>query len=460
MLKSDKKINLFRLVLLTVSGIVSLKSLPLFAEVGFSIVTFLCFATVCFFVPVSMAISELSSTWPVSGGCYIWVKKACGESIAFIVIWSYWMQSIIWFPTMLIFIIAMLVHIFLPVFPNFELDVYFSVISIVVVFWLLTFLNFLGLKFSAGFSVFGVIFGTIFPIILIIFFGLYFFLTGEISTINFTFKDLIPDFNFNNLVFLSGILLGISGIELIAFYVNDIENPNVNLSKSVMISSVLILIFYALSSLSISIAMPKSEICFASGVILAFKFFFDKIGMPFLTPFLALLLFLGSVACVNTWIIGPARGLLVAAADGFLPIFMTKINKNGVPVNLLITQACVVSMLSIVFFLYINTINGLVWVFVCLSFQFAAFLYVMVFISVLRLRKKYPNVHRPFKMPFIKLFSYLGIFMCVFTFFLSYVQPLDISVMHKSFYFFLLFFSFLILLLPSLYFIFIKRKQS
>jgi amino acid transporter len=128
MFSSTKKITLLRLVLLTVSGIVSLKSLPLFAEVGFSILSFLLVATVCFFIPVAMAISELSSAWPVSGGCYIWVKKACGESFAFIVIWSYWMQSIIWFPTMLIFIIAMFVHIFLPFYPDFKISVFFSVL--------------------------------------------------------------------------------------------------------------------------------------------------------------------------------------------------------------------------------------------------------------------------------------------------------------------------------------------
>lgn len=456
---SNKKINLLRLVLLTVSGIVSLKSLPLFAEVGVSIISFLFFATVCFFIPVAMAISELSSTWPVSGGCYSWVKNACGESIAFVVIWSYWMQSIIWFPTMLIFIIAMLMHVFLPFFPGFEFNLIFSIVSIVCVFWFLTFLNFFGIKISANFSVFGVVFGTILPIILIIIFGIISFFSMNSNNVIFNFNSVIPDFNFNNLVFLSGILLGISGIELIAFYVNDIEKPSVNLYKSVMFSSVFILGLYVMASLSISVIMPRSEICFASGVIIAFKIVFDKIGISFLTPVLALLLFLGSIACVNTWIIGPAKGILVAADDGFLPKFMTKINKNGVPVNLLLVQALIVSILSIVFFLYINTVNGLVWIFVCLSFQFAAFLYVMIFISVLILRKKFPKIYRPFKMPFVNFFSFIGIFMCIFTFLLSYVQPLDINVTNKNLYFYLLFLSFLFLLSPAFYFIKFRTKK-
>lgn len=458
MFNKSNKIGLIRLILLTVSGILSLKSLPLFAEVGFSIIFFMFFSTVCFFIPVAMAVSELSSTWPEDGGCYMWVKKACGKSWAFVVIWAYWMQSIIWFPTMLIFIIAMIVHIFLPFFPNFELNLLFSVCSIIVIFWILTVLNFFGIKTSTSFSIFGVIVGTILPILLIIIFGLVFFLSFENTNIDFSIKSAIPDFSFDNLVFFSGILLGISGIELIAFYVNDVENPNVNLYKSIIISSFLILLFYIMSSLSLSIIMPKADICFASGVILAFKLFFDKIGTPFLTPILAILLFLGSIACVNTWIIGPAKGLLVAAKDGFLPPFMSKVNSHGVPVNLLIVQAIIVTLLSVIFFLYINTVNGLVWIFVCLSFQFAAFLYIMIFISVLRLRVMFPKINRPFKMPGIKFFSYLGIFMCLFTFFISYVQPLDINIAYKKKYICLLLFSFICLILPSIFFLFYKKR--
>jgi amino acid transporter len=117
--------------------------------------------------------------------------------------------------------------------------------------------------------------------LLIILFGFFCLYSGDFANIEFSFKSLIPDFNLNNLVFLSGILLGISGIELIAFYVSDIENPAKNLSKSIIISSFMILIFYALASLSVAIIMPKSEICFASGVILAFKIFLIKLDCLF-----------------------------------------------------------------------------------------------------------------------------------------------------------------------------------
>lgn len=456
----SKKIGVFQLVLLSVSAIVSLRSLPLFAEMGVSIVFFLGIATVCFFIPISMAIAELSSTWPLAGGCYAWIKKAYGKSWAFYVMWAYWMESILWFPTMLIFIVAMLAHSLSPFYSNLESNKFFLVCGIVSIFWVLTFINFYGVRVSTAFSTFGVFFGTVLPICLIIFFGIYWYAKGEELNIVFSFSSVFPMFDFNNLVFFSGILLGISGIEIIAFYVNDVENPKTSIAKSVLISSFFILFVYVIGSLSVAMVVPKTEICLASGVVQALKIFFVKINMSFIVPFLAFLLLLGSLSGMNTWILGPARGLFVTAEDGFLPKFLSRVNSKNVPVNLLVVQAFVGSTLSVVFFLYVNSINGLIWIFVCLSFQFASFLYIMIFFSTLKLRKMYPDVYRPYKVPCVKIFSYLGISICIFTFFISYVQPSDINITNKGFYSFLLFFSFIFLMLPAFFLVFIKSFKK
>lgn len=366
-----KKIKLTQLILISLSAIVGLKSLPLFAEVGLSIVFFLGLSTILFFIPISMVIAELSSTWPNSGGCYYWIKKAYGKYIAFLVIWAYWIESIIWFPTMLIFIVAMLAHSINPIYPGLENNQTFLIIGIILIFWILTFINFYGIKMSAKFSSLGVLIGTIIPILLIIICGIIWLISSENSNIIFKIEYVIPKLNLNNLVFFSGILLGISGIEIISFYIKDVENPEKNIAKAVIISSLFIIIIYLLGSLSVAIVVPKNELSFASGIIQALKIFFAKINLECITPLIAFFLLLGSLSGMNTWIIGPAKGLFEAANDNFLPTFLKKVNKEDVPINVLILQALIGSILSILFFTYINSINGLIWIFVCLSFQFA-----------------------------------------------------------------------------------------
>ncbi len=455
-----KKIKLTQLILISLSAIVGLKSLPLFAEVGVSLIFFLGLSTILFFIPISMVIAELSSTWPHSGGCYYWIKKAYGEYVAFLVIWAYWIESIIWFPTMLIFIVAMLAHSLNPIYPGLEHNPFFLIFGIILTFWILTFINFHGVKISAKFSSLGVLVGTIIPIILIIFLGLNWLIKGESINIVFKIENIIPTLDLNNLVFFSGILLGISGIEIISFYIKDVEHPEKNIAKAVIISSCCIIIIYLIGSLSVAIVVPKNELSFASGIIQALKIFFTKMNLEFITPLIAFFLLLGSLSGMNTWIIGPAKGLFEAANDNFLPTFLKKVNKEDVPTNVLILQATIGSMLSILFFTYIKSINGLIWIFVCLSFQFASILYVMIFFSAMKLRKIYPNIKRPYKAPAIKLISFLGITICSFTFFISYVQPANIETTEKAFYLILLLISSLILTMPGLIFSYLKYKKE
>ncbi len=456
MLKS-KKMGVFKLVMLSISAVVSLKSLPLFAEVGLSLIFFLLIAMLFFFIPISMVIAELSSTWPSDEGCYYWIKKAYGKSVGFVVMWAYWMESIIWFPTMLIFIIAMLSHALSPFFPNLENNYYFFIIGIILIFWILTYINCYGIEISSMLSSIGVIIGTIIPILLIILFGIIWVLNDNEINITFNVKSLIPDFNLNNLVFFSGILLGISGIEIISFHTHAIDNPKINIPKTVIISAIIIFLIYLLGSLSISIVVPKNEISLASGVIQALKVFFIKNNIFFIIPILSVLLLIGSISGMNTWIMGPIKGMFVTSNDGFLPKYFKITNNKNIPVRLLIFQAIVGSSLSIIFFIFINNINGLIWVFICLSAQFAVFMYSIIFLSIIKLRKKYPHIKRPYKVPFLNLFSWLGISMCIFTFFISYIQPANINIIDKKIYILLLSASFILLMLPSIIFI-LKKK--
>ncbi len=454
-----KKIGIVQVSLLSISAIVSLRNLPVFAEAGFSIVFFLLLSSVLFFFPVSMVIAELSTTWPTDGGCYIWVKNAYGKKAALFALWASWMESVIWFPTVLVFVIKMFLFTISPFYPGIENNNFFLIFGMICIFWIITIINFFGIRYSAFFSSLGVLIGTIFPIILIILVGFFWIFFDNQINIKFDFNSFFPNFNLNSMVFFSSILLGFSGIELISFHIKDINNSGSSFIKSLFISSFLILFIYIFGSLSIAVIVPKDEICLVSGIIQALNLFFLKINFPFIIPFLSFLLFIGSLASINTWMIGPSKGLLVAAKDGFFPKYLCYVNNYGVPIYLLILQALFGSFFSVIFFIYISNINGLIWVSICLSFQFASFLYIMIFISAIKLRKSYPKIKRVYKVPFINLISFIGISSCFLTFLISYIQPSQIFFSEKNFYFLILFFSFLFLMsFPFLFIYFFNKK--
>lgn len=71
-------------------------------------------------------------------------------------------------------------------------------------------------------------------------------------------------------------------------------------------------------------------------------------GLVWAVKIIAALLLLGVLAEIASWIVGPSRGMFVAAQQGILPPTLAKVNKNGVPVALVITQLIITTIAIVV----------------------------------------------------------------------------------------------------------------
>ena len=73
------------------------------AAAGPSILTIWLAALVCFYIPLSASVMELSSRHPEEGGIYVWTRRAFGDFIGFIAAWMYWMSNLPFFASVLYF---------------------------------------------------------------------------------------------------------------------------------------------------------------------------------------------------------------------------------------------------------------------------------------------------------------------------------------------------------------------
>ena len=88
---------------------------------------------------------------------------------------------------------------------------------------------------------------------------------------------------------------------------------------------------------------------------------------------------------VSNWIIAPTRGLMLAAKDGYLPRHFANENRFAAPKVLLIYQALIVTVISMVFLL-LPSINASYWLLTALSAQLYMLMYILMFAAALRLR--------------------------------------------------------------------------
>jgi len=433
--KNKRVLSVFVLAMLNVSIMASLRNLPLVAHFGWQAIVYFLIVALFFLIPCALVSAELATGWPKSGGVFIWVKEALGERIGFLAIFMQWVHNVAWYPVIMTFVASTLAYVINPELAHNRV----YILSVVLFgYWGMTLLNYLGIKTSSLFSTIGVIAGTLLPGLLIIVLGFSWFFTSPTDQIPFSWHALIPEYGgLNSLVFLSGLFLAFGGLEVSAGYASDVKDPQKNFPKSIVLGALIVFFIFMLGSLSIALVLPKEQIDIVSGLMDSYEKFFNAYQLSWLLPILAVLLIIGAIAEVNSWIIGPVKGLHATATYGIMPPYFQKTNEHGTPVNLLFFQAIIVTISSLVI-LYMPTVSASFWILTALSAQSYLVMYVLMFIAAIRLRYSKPHVPRAYKIPYnsqgMWLFASMGILASVVAILMGFIPPESLEVGSLEFY--------------------------
>jgi putative glutamate/gamma-aminobutyrate antiporter len=453
-----RTLTVFTLAMINVAAVSSVRNWPTIAEYGLASVFFFALAAILFFIPVSMVSAELATGWPETGGVFAWVKEAFGHRTGFLAIWLLWAENVIYYPALLSFIAGTIAYVLSPALAHSN---FYTLGMIIGVFWATTLANLMGMRASGWISTFGVIAGTIIPGGLIILLGIIWYFTGHPLQISFTPESLIPDMSSpTQLVFFSGVLVALGGLEMSAVHAREVENPQKNYPRAILLSAILILGLYILGVLAIALVVPQQQISLVAGSIQAFSFFVSAYGLNWLTPLIAILLAFGAFGTLSTWIAGPSKGLLGAAQSGDLPPFFRRLNRHGMPVVLLITQAIIVTVFSLIF-LVMPTVSSAYWILNAMVAQLYLLMYILMFAAAIKLRYKQPHVKRAYRIPggLVGMWCVagLGLIGSLATFFIGFFPPAQIPTGNTIFYVTFLFLSIILACAaPSLILLFKK----
>lgn len=432
---THKPLRLFSLAMINLAAIGAVKNWPVSAVFGLSSVFYLLLAAIIFLIPVGLVAAELATGWPKAGGVFAWVKEAFGHRTGFLAIWLLWIQNVLWYPTVLSFISATVAYFFDPALAENNVFLFSCMVSL---FWLMTFANCFGIKISSRISTIGVIFGTFIAGLIIIFLGISWFLNDKPLQITFDWSSAIPSFSSpDQIVFFTGVILTLCGLEMSAIYAKDVENPQKNYPKAILLSVSLILGMSLLGVLAIAGIVPKDKISLTAGSLQAFSYFIEPYHQKWMLPSMAALVALGAIGSLSTWILGPSRGLLEAARNGDLPPICRKHNRHGVPTFMLFLQAVIVTVLSMLF-LFTPSINNAYFLILIITAQLYLITYTLMFSAAIKLRYTQPETPRTYKIPGGKagmwFWAGLGIFACLLSFFVGFFPPEQLPMSNPLFY--------------------------
>ncbi len=435
LVKKRRVLSIFVLAMLNVSIMASLRNLPLVSEYGLSALCYFFAVALFFLIPCALVSAELATGWPKTGGVYVWVREALGDRWGFFAIWMQWVHNVAWYPVILSFVATTLAYV---IDINLVQNKFYVLAVILIGFWGMTLGNYLGIKTSSWFSAIGVILGTILPGLLVISLGALWLMLGKPSHMTYSAEALLPDLSsIQNVVFLAGLFLAFAGLEVSAAHAGDVEKPKKNYPRAILLAALITFFVFMLGALAIGTVIPKEQINLVSGLMQAFEIFFNAYNIGWILPIMGVLLIIGAIAEVNAWIVGPVKGLYATTMHGNLPPQFHKLNKHGVPTNLLLVQGVIVSISSCVF-LFMPSLSSSFWILTALSAQTYLMMYILMFIAAIRLRYSKAKVERAYEVPFGKkgmwAIAGTGAAASLFAFGIAFIPPEQLDVGSLLFY--------------------------
>ncbi|MDR0846389.1 MAG: amino acid permease [Lactobacillales bacterium] len=343
------KLSLLGFFALTATMVLDVYEYPSFSTSGLNLLFFLVVGGLLWFFPAALCAAEMATVpeWE-QGGVFTWVSETWGERFGFAAVFFQWIQITVGFVTMIYFLLSALAKVVdLGIVSTNPLA---KTLAVLVIFWLITASQLRGIGFTNRLVNFTFSLGVVLPAILLLVCMVLYLLSGGRFEFTAAQMNLVPDFkNVSMLVVFASFILSYMGVEASAGYVNELDNPKRNYPLAMFLLVIFAVVINAIGGLSIGAVVPLDKLNLSSGVLQAFDSYLAHfhISAGIVLKIIAFLVAFGIFGEISSWVVGPVRGLYMAAQKGLLPPKFRKVNKSNVPIPLVLLQGAIVSIWAI-----------------------------------------------------------------------------------------------------------------
>ena len=363
---------------------------------------------------VGLTYAELTAAMPQCGGEHVFSYRAMGATGSFICTWMIVLGYVsvacfeaCAFPTIITYLWPGFLKGYMYTVAGF--DIYASwLITAIVIAFLIMLINIIGAKTAAILqTVLTCIIGGagILLIVASVINGTVDNLDGQIfagTTTGVNIKAIIGVAAMSPFYFI--------GFDVIPQAAEEINVPPKKIGNILILSVVLAVIFYAFVIIAVGFVMNPEDIIAsqkATGLVTA-----DAMAAAFNTKIMAKVIIVGGMCGIvtswNSFLLGGSRAMYSMAESYMIPKFFAKLHpKHKTPVNALILIG-ILTMLA-----PFAGRKMLVWISDAGNFG-CCFAYCMVALSFMILRKKEPDMPRPYKVPCYKFFGTMAVIMSGF----------------------------------------------
>ncbi len=315
-----RTLNLRDLVLFNLVAVIGIGWVATAAKAGLSSLTLWLLAAILFFIPQGLAVLQLSSSYPDEGGIYAWTKREFGETHGFLCGWCYWINNVLYYPTLLLAGAVTSTFVFGQGETGLADKWTYVLPFTLVCLMLAVILNVVGADIGKWLQNVGGI--TVYiPAIILMALGVYAMLTKSPAN-TLTWSQLKPDLaNLPLLNLWATIAFAFAGLELSSTMGHEIHDARRNLPRSVYISAPLVALVYICGTGTMLWVVPQKEINIVAGPLQAITTGMRDFGNAWwwIAPFVAVLLTVSRIGGLGAWLTGSARVAFVVGLDRYFP---------------------------------------------------------------------------------------------------------------------------------------------
>ena len=335
---------------------------------------------------IALNYCELATTYPVTGGAMTYVKEGFGNNLLMFLVGSLDGLSSTFYTALSAVGFAYSLKVFLPFMPI--IPVALMVILLVGI------LHIRGVSKVGNLQIFlGVFLLIVFTLYVVLGlirpegFSREIFMSGAVLFVNKSFWAVIG----RMLTTVALIYNAYVGFEVIADDAEEIIKPNRNIPFGILVSlGVTTLVYTTVSLVTIGVVPFEALAGSETALTDAAQVFWPKLGVPLM----AAAGIVATLTSINSAMLSATRESFTLSRDQVWPRSLSRLSRWRTPY---------VSILMVMIVSGLITLIGLVDF---LSFiSSAGYMFVLIFASLamIRLRHKYPNAERPFKVPWYPL---------------------------------------------------------
>lgn len=353
---------------------------------------------------VGLTYAELTAAMPKCGGEHVFSYRALGRNASFICTWAIVLGYIsvvafeaVAFPTVMQYLFPSYMKVHLYSVAGFDIYLTWLLVGVISSI-LIAAVNYFGVKPAARFQ--GILTIVIAIIGLSLITGSLF--NGEVSNVQPLFKDGV-----NGIIAVAVMTpFMYVGFDVIPQAAEEMNIPFKKIGQILILSVVMAVVWYVAIIGGVSLAMSSTQIE-TSELVTA-----DAMANVFFnSPIASKVLIIGGIAGIltswNSFYVGGSRAIYSMAESGMIPSFLARLHpKYKTPCNAVILVGVISSLAPFLgrkMLVWLSDAGGLTIVVA----------YLIVSISFLVLRKKEPEMSRPYKVKHGKLVGTIAVIMCV-----------------------------------------------